>query len=239
MDQSSRERRGKAGGVAQSALERDLVAQAKSGDREAFTELYLKHFQRVFRHVYYMIGDRQEADALTNETFLRAWKVLQKYEDRGLPIENWLLKIGHNLATRYLKKRRPVQNIETVSLVDASEHRPEHIAEVASDVMTLRAAILRLPEIPQQVIIWRFLEGMSYEEVETLLGKKNGAIRVIQFRALKQLKTILEDMDRSRAAACERMGTEKHQLAERIPVKSADSDGSNARRRWLSFDAGT
>jgi RNA polymerase sigma-70 factor (ECF subfamily) len=181
--------------VAQSALEKDVIALAQRGDREAFTEIYQKHSQRVFRHIYYLIGDIHEADDLTNETFLRAWKVIDKYEDRGLPIENWLLKIGHNLGARHLKKRRPMQDIENISLEDSPERLPERLAEVACDVETVRAAILQLADLPRQVIIWRFLEGMSYDEVERMLGKSNGAIRVIQFRALKQLRGILETID--------------------------------------------
>jgi RNA polymerase sigma-70 factor (ECF subfamily) len=187
--------------VAQSALEKDVIALAQRGDREAFTEIYQKHSQRVFRHIYYLIGDIHEADDLTNETFLRAWKVLDKYEDRGLPIENWLLKIGHNLGARHLKKRRPTQDIEKISLEDSPERLPERLAEVACDVETVRAAVLQLPDLPRQVIIWRFLEGMSYDEVKLMLGKTNGAIRVIQFRALKQLRGILEAMEETSDAA--------------------------------------
>jgi len=183
--------------VAQSALEKDVIALAQRGDREAFTQIYQKHSQRVFRHIYYLIGDIHEADDLTNETFLRAWKVIDKYEDRGLPIENWLLKIGHNLGARHLKKRRPTQDIENISLEDSPEHLPERLAEVACDVETVRAAILQLADLPRQVIIWRFLEGMNYDEVERMLGKSNGAIRVIQFRALKQLRGILEALEES------------------------------------------
>lgn len=181
--------------VAQSAHEQSVIALAQRGDREAFTDIYREHSQRVFRHICYLIGDIQEADDLTNETFLRAWRVIDKYEDRGLPIENWLLKIGHNLAVRHLKQRRPTHDIEDVHLEDSPDRLPERLAEVACDIETVRAAILQLPDLPRQVIIWRFLEGMSYEEVQAILGKSNGAIRVIQFRALKQLRAILESAE--------------------------------------------
>jgi RNA polymerase sigma-70 factor (ECF subfamily) len=183
--------------VAQSALEKEVIARAQRGDREAFTEIYRSHSRRVFRHIYYLTRDTQESDDLTNETFLRVWRVIDKYEDRGLPIENWLLKIGHNLATRHLKRRRPTQDIETVSIEDSPDRLPEHLAEVASDAESVRAAVMQLPDLPRQVIIWRFLENMSYEEVGRIVRKSNGAIRVIQFRALKQLRGILEAMEAS------------------------------------------
>jgi RNA polymerase sigma-70 factor (ECF subfamily) len=178
--------------MAQAAPEADVVALAIGGDVDAFTEIYKTHSARVFRHLNYLLGDRAEADDLTNETFLRAWKVIDRYEDRGLRIENWLLKIGHNLAVRQLKKKRPTHDIESLTIQDAPEARPESIAEMASEALEVRQAILKLPDIPRQVIIWRFLEGMDYEEIEKMLGKSNGAIRVIQFRALKQLRIILE-----------------------------------------------
>jgi RNA polymerase sigma-70 factor (ECF subfamily) len=177
--------------MAQAAADADLVALAIAGDKEAFAEIYRCHAPRIYRHIQYLIGDRHEADDLTNETFFRAWKVIDRYEDRGLPIENWLLKIGHNLAARHLKRRRPTHDIQDVTVEDSADRLPERIAESASEARSLREAILQLPEVPRQVIVWRFLEGMSYEEVEAMLGKSNGAIRVIQFRALKQLRAIL------------------------------------------------
>jgi RNA polymerase sigma-70 factor (ECF subfamily) len=175
----------------------DVIARAVAGDREAFADIYRQHAPRVMRHIVYLTGDYHAADELTNETFLKAWKVIHRYEDRGLPIENWLLKIGHNLATRHLKKRRVTKDIDGITIEAEEDTSPERRAELASDAQTLRDAILRLPDISRQVIVWRFLEGMSYEECERMLGKSNGAIRVCQYRALKQLRRILEEAEAS------------------------------------------
>ena len=182
--------------MAQTAFDSNLIAAAKSGDREAFTEIYRMHSQRVYRHICYITGDAHEADDLTNETFIQAWKSIPKYEDRGVPIEHWLLKIGHRMATHHLKRRKPVQDIEDVKLEDSSErHQPEHLVEVAGEVDTLRAAVIQLPEVQRQVIVWRFIEDMTYDEVAGLLGKSTGAVRVIQFRALRQLRELLSQVD--------------------------------------------
>lgn len=177
--------------MAQTAYDSTLIAAAKAGDREAFAELYRIHSQRVYRHICYITGDPHEADDLTNETFIQAWKSIPKYEDRGVPIEHWFLRIGHRMATHHLKRRKPVQDIENVRLEDPSDRQPERLAELAGDIAELRAAVLELPEAHRQVIIWRFIEGLSYEEVANMLGKSTGAIRVIQFRALRQLREIL------------------------------------------------
>jgi RNA polymerase sigma-70 factor (ECF subfamily) len=177
--------------VAQTAFDSSLIAAAKAGNREAFTELYRLHSQRVYRHICYITGDAHEADDLTNETFIQAWKSIPKYEDRGVPIEHWLLRIGHRMATHHLKRRKPVQDLDSIRLEDPSERQPERMAEIAGEVATLRAAVLELPEVQRQVIIWRFIEGLSYDEIAEMLGKSGGAIRVIQFRALRQLREIL------------------------------------------------
>lgn len=181
----------RAGKVAQVAFESDVIAAAKAGDREAFAEIYRLHSQRVYRHICYVTGDPHEADDLTNETFIQAWKSIASYEYRGVPIEHWLLKIGHRMATHHLKRRKPTQDIENVRLEDSADRQPERLLEVASEVATLRAAVLKLPEVQRQVILWRFIEGMSYEEVAGMLGKSSGAIRVVQFRALRQLRDLL------------------------------------------------
>ncbi|HEU0073147.1 MAG TPA: RNA polymerase sigma factor [Dehalococcoidia bacterium] len=177
--------------MAQTAFDSSLIAAAKAGDREAFAEIYRRHSQRVYRHVCYITGDPHEADDLTNETFIQAWKSIPKYEDRGVPIEHWLLRIGHRMATHQMRRRKLVQDIDEVQLEDSSERRPERLAELAGEAETLRAAVIQLPEVQRQVIIWRFIEGMSYDEAAELLGKSSGAIRVIQFRALRQLREIL------------------------------------------------
>jgi RNA polymerase sigma-70 factor, ECF subfamily len=182
----------------QENLDSQLIARAIERDPEAFAELYAATYDRVFRHIYYLIGDRHEAADLANETFLRAWKVIGKYEDRGLPIENWLLKIGHNLAIRHLRQRRPTSNIENLSLEVREDTLPEAVAETATEADILREAILQLPQPYRQVIVWRFIESMSYDEVQMMLGKSYGAIRVLQYRALLRLREILERSESAR-----------------------------------------
>jgi RNA polymerase sigma-70 factor (ECF subfamily) len=180
---------------------KDVIARAVAGDHEAFTQIYLQHAPRVMRHIARLTRDYYMADELTNETFLNAWKVIHRYEDRGLPIENWLLKIGHNLTVHRLKRRRETKDIDGLSIEAEEETSPERRTELASDAQTLRDALMQLPDVSRQVIIWRFLEGMSYEECEQMLGKSNGAIRVCQYRALKQLRRILAESEISSLAS--------------------------------------
>ncbi len=162
-------------------------------DSDAFAALYEQHAPRIYRHILYMVGRAQEADELTNETFLLAWKAIDRYEDRGVPIENWLLRIGHNLATKNLRRRKPTVCVDYMDIESNPDRGPEQVLQAAAEAQTVRNAILQLPDVQRQVIVWRFLESMSYDEVEALLGKSKGAIRLIQFRALKRLRELLEE----------------------------------------------
>jgi RNA polymerase sigma-70 factor (ECF subfamily) len=178
-------------GMAQETDESTIVALAIKRDPEAFTKLYELHAARVQRHIYYLVGHAQEAHDLTSETFLRAWKVIDRYEDRGVSISSWLLKIGHNLAAKHLNKRRPHASLDEAGEYPATD-RSSNFVEAVCDVDVARNAVLQLPDIQRQVIVWRFIENMSYDEVAQLLGRPSATIRVIQFRALKRLREILE-----------------------------------------------
>ena len=168
----------------------DVIKRAIQRDVEAFGEIYSRHSARIFRHIYYLTSSKQEADDLTSETFLQAWKAIHRYEDRGLPLENWLLRIGHNLAIKHLKRRRNHAPLEHVPAEELSS--TESLSDQVAEEAVIRSALLALPGVQRQVIVWRFLESMSYGEVEVLLGKSQGAIRVIQHRALKNLRSLLE-----------------------------------------------
>lgn len=180
------------------ALEVDdsaLVALAITRDPEAFAQLYELHASRVQRHIYYLVGNAQEAHDLTSETFLRAWRVIDRYEDRGISIASWLLKIGHNLAAKHVMKRRSHATLDEA--VDYPAAGDSNFVDAVCDVQLARSAVLKLPGVQRQVIVWRFVEDMSYEEVAQLLGKPAATIRVIQFRALKRLRQILETQERT------------------------------------------
>jgi RNA polymerase sigma-70 factor (ECF subfamily) len=200
--------------MAQEAGESEIIALAVKRDPEAFTKLYELHATRVQRHIYYLVGNAQEAHDLTSETFLRAWRVIDRYEDRGLSIASWLLKIGHNLAAKHLSKHRPQASLEEAGDYAATD-RSSNFVEAVCDVDLARNAVLELPDIQRQVIVWRFIENMTYDEVSELLGKPSATIRVIQFRALKRLREILEGQEQTAPSLVERvLGTPAVMVAQ-------------------------
>jgi RNA polymerase sigma-70 factor (ECF subfamily) len=168
--------------------ERTLVERAIRRDREAFGALYDRHVVRVYRHLYYLVGNAAEAEDLTAQTFLQAWEAVPRYQIRGAPFVSWLLRIAHNLGVSHLRSRKDGLELPT-TLVDHGSHgNPELSVERQADVDRVREAILQLRDEQRQVIILRFVEDLEYPEVAQIVGKSVAAVRVIQHRALNALR---------------------------------------------------
>ena len=171
--------------------DRLLAEKAVARDTEAFGELYDKHVVRVYRHIYYLVNSVSEAEDLTGQTFLRAWEAIDRYEDRGVPFVSWLLRIAHNQAVSHLRSLRQRSQLHD-GLVDEDAFRnPEKVAEQQVDEERVRQAILRLGHDQRQVIVLRFVEDLEYRQVAEIVGKSVAAVRVIQHRALCNLRKLV------------------------------------------------
>ena len=169
-----------------------LVACAIDRDASAFAELYDRHVVRVYRHIFYLVSDVREAEDLTAQTFLKAWEAIDRYKEKGAPIVAWLLRIAHNLTISFLRSKRNHGTLEE-TVVDQKLHRnPEEALEQSTDEASVRRAILHLREEQRQVIILRFVEELDYREVAEMIGKSVPAVRVIQHRALGNLRKIMQ-----------------------------------------------
>jgi len=172
-----------------------LVLRAIRRDQDAFGELYDRHVVRVYRHIYYMVGNAAEAEDLTAQTFLRAWEAIERYQVRGAPFVSWLLRIAHNQGVSYLRSKRDSSELHD-GIVDTKERRdPEWSYQQTAEEELVREAILRLREEQRQVIILRFIEDLDYKEVAEIIGKSVAAIRVIQHRALNSLRKQMKLLD--------------------------------------------
>ena len=134
-----------------------------------------------------------EAEDLTEQVFLKAWEHIAAYDQRGLPFAAWLYRVAHNLVVDYHRTRRPTTSLtEPVAetLVDKGAGPEEQVerrlaaAEVAEALRTLN------PE-QQQIILLRFVQGLSHAEAASIMGKSEGALRVLQYRALGALNEAL------------------------------------------------
>ena len=174
-----------------------LVGRATVGDREAFGELYERHVSRVFRHVLYMVNDVHVAQDLTEQTFLRALEAIHGYEWRGVPFLAWLLRIARNLYLNGQRVQRNNSSIHSKWNGDIAAS-PEFFCEAKLDGEEVWRAVQALDGDQRQVIVLRFMDGLSYADVARVLGKSVGAVRVAQYRALCALRRSLEDGDLGR-----------------------------------------
>jgi RNA polymerase sigma-70 factor (ECF subfamily) len=171
--------------------ERTLIARAVKRDPEAFSELYVRFYEPVLRRVSLIVGERQDAEDVTSEAFLRAWNAIERFQDRDVSILAWFVTIAERIAIKHMRGRRPSVDIEDVVLGASPETLPEVMLLRVADMENLKAAMEALPPIQREIVTKRFLEDFSYGELGSELGKPVGTVRVIQHRALKALKGIL------------------------------------------------
>lgn len=146
--------------------DRTLVEAAVAGDGEAFATLYDLHLGRIYRHVYYWVGNQAEAEDLTQQVFLQAWQAIGRYRCGKAPFVAWLLTIAHNLLVSRHRENKG-QEPCPLELELASRDRwsdPEVEALARYDRLAVRRAVLRLRPDQQQVVLLRFVEGFAYGE---------------------------------------------------------------------------
>jgi len=181
----------KSDGHVSAEIEGLLIEQAAKGDPQSFARLYDLHVDRVYRHVFYRVSSVGVAEDLTQEVFLKGWQALHRYKRTGSPFVAWLLTIAHNLVIDYYRARKRETSLEASILPPDSATTPQQIAEVRWEQRELERAIMQLRPEQQLVIVLRFIDGFEYSEIAALLRKSEGAVRVIQHRALKELRRIL------------------------------------------------
>lgn len=161
--------------------ERQLI-EAAQRDPLRFAELYENNFARVYAFLAYRVRDRADADDLTAEVFHRALAGIQNFEWRGVPFAAWLLGIAAKvLADRWerLGKRQevPVDELEQAGIEAAIEQRA-----------MLFQLVDALPLDQRHVILRRFIDQRSIREIAQEMGRSDGAIKQLQFRALQRLR---------------------------------------------------
>ncbi|HZP97867.1 MAG TPA: RNA polymerase sigma factor [Candidatus Limnocylindria bacterium] len=172
--------------------DRELAVRASGGDVSAFGLLYDRHVATIYRYVYYRVRDDAEAEDLTSDVFMRALKAMPRYEPRQAFLA-WLYRIARNAVIDRARRGN-----RQVSFEDALDHpaadqivEPDVELLSRSDSDTLRKALAKLTPLQQEVIVLRFLEGFSTQEIANLVGKREGTIRGIQFRAIGALRQLI------------------------------------------------
>jgi RNA polymerase sigma-70 factor, ECF subfamily len=168
---------------------RRLVDRAQQGDREALEELYLMHFDRIYSYLQMSVGNRHDAEDLTNQTFVKMLESIDRFEWRKAPISAWLFRIAHNLAMDHFRSRKRWQPEEEPPEPEGSEQRSaEEEAFQSIGRQSMLEMIEDLSIDQQQVLTLKFVFNFSNADAATILGKTEGAIKSLQHRALASLQ---------------------------------------------------
>ena len=172
--------------------EEKLIHAAVGGKSSAFGELYDHYQPMIYRFVAVKVGRREEAEDITHQVFLAAWLNIKSYEHRGHPFSSWLYQIARNQVVDHYRAKRNETNIDAID--------PEYFAAPASaefalptklDMEQVHRAIKQLKSDYQDIIIMRFIEDVSLKETANILKKTEGAVKLMQHRAVRELKRIL------------------------------------------------
>ena len=166
-----------------------LVRRAIEDDVEAFGELYLAYVQNIYRYIFSHVNSKTLSEDITEDVFLKAWRSIKTCRGRENTFASWLYRIAHNQLIDELRKvqRHPLIDIEEVGTLRDTKGKTEGYSEQQE----LISLINRLPENQRQVIILKFIEERDNSEIARIMRKSEGAIRVLQMRALRALKNEL------------------------------------------------
>jgi RNA polymerase sigma-70 factor (ECF subfamily) len=170
--------------------EEDVIMRAAGGDTDAFSFLYERYVNRIYNYIYYRTGNPYEAEDLTSRVFHRALSHINHYNNRGVPFSAWLYRIAHNLVANWHRdnsRRSEVPLEDQTNLPQRSEH-PEHTLVNNQELESLLVVIRRLPAERQQLLILKFVEGMSNAEIAMIMMRSEGAIKSLYHRTLLTLR---------------------------------------------------
>lgn len=166
----------------------DLVTAAKSGDAEAFGRIFDHYHEAVHRYIAARVRRPSDAEDLAQLVFVKALEALPRYEQRGVPFGGWLFRLARNVVIDHIRTSR--EHVELDALVERSDGNagPEAMALARQQMDEIAAALAELTDEQRDTIALRFFAGLSAREAAVAMGKQEGTIRGIQFRAIAALR---------------------------------------------------
>jgi RNA polymerase sigma-70 factor (ECF subfamily) len=171
--------------------EASIVRRAQQQDPAALTQLYEENFDRIYRYIVLKIGDRTEAEDMTQQVFLNALKAISSYKWKGMPFSAWLFRIAHNQIVDYLRKKSRRATVPLDESLAAGNGNPAQTAERKLEVERLALATKKLTSAQQEVISLRFAGELSVAEAARVMGKSEGAVKALQHSAIVALRRAL------------------------------------------------
>jgi RNA polymerase sigma-70 factor (ECF subfamily) len=171
------------------------VEAARDGDEEALRLLYLRFADNVYSYVCSIVRDEHDAEDVAQTVFARLPRSLRHYEPRVVPFQSWIIRVAHNAAIDHVRSRR---------MVPCEEVRDSNSADEATGrdrLEALRLALATMPTEQREVVVLRFVGGMSPREIADRMGRTENAVHALQHRGRRRLRTELERLDAAPAAA--------------------------------------
>ncbi len=165
-----------------------LVERAQGGDAEAFGSLFDLYHVAIYRYVASRVRQPAEAEDLTQSVFVKALEALPRYEARGIPFAGWLFRLARNAVIDFVRTRRDHLDLDVLAGQTDGEPEPVETVMTRVDIEAVRRALAGLTDEQREVIALRFFAGLSSKEAADAMGKQEGTIRGLQFRALLALR---------------------------------------------------
>lgn len=172
-----------------------LVEKVKEGDQQAFASVYDILIDPIYRYVFFRVKD-EDAEDIVETVFLKVWENIRKYKAGKKSFSAWVFRIAHNLIVDYYRANsdKETQELDETLPDENRQHNPIKVTENALRSKHLKVALDKLKVQYREIIIYKFVNEFSNSEVAEILGKSEGSLRILQFRALKALKKELEEM---------------------------------------------
>lgn len=173
----------------------DLVRRAIDGDADAFASLFTLTHKTVYRYLYGRSGDPNTAEDLTQDAYIRAMRAIRtSFKGGSSDFVAWVIRIARNRFLDHVKSGRVRWEVAVEDMpVSLSDYDPESDVMATIEAADLRRALDKLTEEQQEVVYLRFLRGLHISEVATATGRTEGAVKALQFRALRALSRILSE----------------------------------------------
>ena len=169
------------------AIER-LVEAAKDGDPEAFGALFDHFYGPVYRYVAARVGRPSDAEDLAQLVFVKALEALPRYELRGVPFGGWLFRLARNVVIDHVRTRREHVTLDVVVQQSDEDGGPDELAAIRQELDSVAHALRRLTPEQREAIQLRFFAGLSAREAAGAMGRQEGTVRGLQFRAIAALR---------------------------------------------------
>ena len=168
-----------------------LVADAKRGDTEAFGRIFDEYAGPIYRFIASRVNRPSDAEDLTQLVFVKALEALPRYEARGVPFGGWLFRLARNAIIDQSRTRREHLSLVVATTRESEEASPEAMASLRDDIDRVAAALAELTDDQREVIELRFFAGLSVAETAEAMGRQDGTVRGLQFRAIAALRRTL------------------------------------------------